>query len=101
MDLIGEAVYMLCQRRDAGFRRINYAILGNFDAYLHAHIDAGYTWEPTNLRHGPVARYPIDVRAAAVQLGPQHDDLRSALTDEIRRLTAKPAPGRAGVEQQQ
>jgi hypothetical protein len=54
----------------------------------------------TNLRHGPVARYPIDVRATpAVQLGPQHDDLRSGLTDEIRRRTAKAAPSRAGVEQ--
>ena len=98
MDLIGEAVQAVCQRRDAGFRRINYAILGNFDAYLHAHINARYDWEPPHLMRGPVARYPSEVQAAAeVQLGPQHNDLRAELSAEMRRLAGQPPPGRPGA----
>lgn len=91
MDLIGEAVQLVCQRRDTAFRRVNYAILGNFDAYLHAHINARYNWEPAHLMLGPVARYPKEISAAAqVQLGPQHDDLRAELAEQIRRLAGQP-----------
>jgi diadenosine tetraphosphate (Ap4A) HIT family hydrolase len=91
MDLIGEAVQLVCRRRDTRFRRVNYAILGNFDAYLHAHINARYDWEPRHLMVGPVARYPKDISAAPeAQLGPQHDDLRGELTEQILRLDGQP-----------
>lgn len=33
--------------------RINYAILGNTDPALHAHIHARYLWEPDDRRGGP------------------------------------------------
>jgi diadenosine tetraphosphate (Ap4A) HIT family hydrolase len=50
MDLLGEAVARVCARRDPGFRRINYEILGNLDAFLHAHVRPRYDWEPAELR---------------------------------------------------
>jgi diadenosine tetraphosphate (Ap4A) HIT family hydrolase len=91
MDLIGEAVQLVCRRRDPQFRRINYAILGNTDAYLHAHINARYTWKPPDLIGGPVTRYPAATRTAPdAQLGPHHDDLRAALATEILRLAGLP-----------
>jgi diadenosine tetraphosphate (Ap4A) HIT family hydrolase len=87
MDLLGDAVHQVCSRRIAGFRRVNYSVLGNQDAYLHAHVHARYTWEPPDLASGPVARYPADVRrAASTMLGPQHDQLRAELTAELQRL---------------
>lgn len=32
--------------------RINYALMGNNEPILHAHIVPRYTWEPENLRKG-------------------------------------------------
>ena len=87
MDLVGQAVHLVCSRRDPQFRRVNYSILGNTDTYLHAHIQARYNWEPPDMAKGPVARYPREVRqATATMLGPQHDGLRAELADEIRRI---------------
>src|SRR5262245_9551271 len=37
MDTLGAAVARVCSRRDPAFRRVNYEILGNHDAFLHAH----------------------------------------------------------------
>src|SRR6201992_1499136 len=42
--LLGEVVQEAC--RDRGLRRINYEILGNQAAFLHAHVHARYDWEP-------------------------------------------------------
>jgi diadenosine tetraphosphate (Ap4A) HIT family hydrolase len=53
MSLIGDAITTVCQPL-----RINYDILGNTDAYLHAHIIPRYAWEEDDLRRGPVWRYP-------------------------------------------
>ncbi len=90
MDLIGEAVQRVCSRRDPRFRRVNYSVLGNTDAYLHAHVHARYEWEPAELVTGPVFSYPAEVRGAPeAQLGPQHDALRAELTAEINRLAGQ------------
>ncbi|MEU4692364.1 diadenosine tetraphosphate hydrolase [Actinoplanes sp. NPDC023714] len=87
MDLVGEAVATVCARFDGAFRRVNYAILGNLDPYLHAHIHARYEWEPADLANKPVSHYPREVSSAASSLlGPQHDALRAALTAELTRL---------------
>lgn len=84
MSRLGEAVAAACTDLDPQFRRINYEILGNSYPHLHAHIHPRYVWEPEHLRSAPVWLYPdrTDPRHA---LGPQHDQIRSAL---VQRLTA-------------
>lgn len=87
MDLVGEAIERVCSRRDAEFRRMNYAILGNTDTYLHAHIHARYHWEPAEFVGGPAFSYPATVcNEPGVLLGPQHDALRAELAYEIQTL---------------
>lgn len=44
--------------------RINYSILGNTDAALHAHIFPRYADEPDEYRRGPVWCYPRERRDA-------------------------------------
>lgn len=87
MDLVGEAVELVCRRRDPGFRRVNLEILGNTDPYLHAHVRPRYEWEPSHLVGGPAWLYPASYWSdPATSLGPQHDRLRAELAAEIDRL---------------
>lgn len=89
LDLLGEAVARVCARRDPAFRRINYEILGNLDAFLHAHVRPRYDWEPAELRRGPVYHYPPEVwRDPAYALGSAHDDLRADLVADLDALLA-------------
>src|SRR5579859_1159170 len=59
MSLLGEAIERVYRPR-----RTNYEILGNTDAYLHAHVWARYDWEPMEYIGGPVWRYPRETRFA-------------------------------------
>lgn len=87
VDALGEAVERVCSQRDPAFRRINYEILGNHDAFLHAHIWPRYEWEPDDKRSRPVWSYPPQLwDRADTALGPQHDDLRRQLADVLTRL---------------
>ena len=52
MALIGDALLKV-----TGSFRINYAILGNTDPALHAHIVPRYSWEPDEFRKGPPWSY--------------------------------------------
>ncbi|UYG16879.1 diadenosine tetraphosphate hydrolase [Brachybacterium huguangmaarense] len=89
VDLVASAVETVCARRDPAYRRVNVEILGNTDAFLHAHVWPRYDWEPPDLLGRPVWLYPAerwhDPRHA---LGGTHDALRAELTAEIRRLRA-------------
>lgn len=91
MDRLGEAVERASRRTDQAFRRVNLEILGNTDGYLHAHVWPRFAWEPVDLVGLPVWLYPrarwADERFA---LGPQHDALRAAITDELDRLDLEP-----------
>ena len=84
VDLLASAVEEVCRRRDGAFRRVNVEILGNADAFLHAHIWPRYDWEPDALLKKPVWLYPSeswsDPRHA---LGASHDGLRSDLAAEV------------------
>jgi diadenosine tetraphosphate (Ap4A) HIT family hydrolase len=81
MDRLGEAVERACREHDQRFRRMNYEILGNTDAYLHAHVRARYDWEPEEYVGGPATSYPGErFTDPGTALGPQHDDLRAAST---------------------
>ncbi len=84
MARLAAAVERACAAADPAFRRVNVEILGNADAFLHAHIWPRYDWEPGELRTRPVWLYPVERwHDQATALGPQHDDLRAAITDSL------------------
>jgi len=80
MDLLGEAVERVCRERDPAFRRVNLEILGNTDAFLHAHVWPRYDWEPAEIVTKPVWIHPAQRWTdPGTRLGPRHDELRTAL----------------------
>lgn len=84
VDLLATAVERVCSRRDEAFRRVNVEILGNTDAFLHAHIWPRYDWEPGTLVTKPVWLYPADHWSdPAHALNESHDDLRAQLAAEV------------------
>ncbi|MEU9864504.1 diadenosine tetraphosphate hydrolase [Streptomyces sp. NPDC047971] len=89
MDLLGEAVERACRKRDDGFRRVNLEILGNTDAFLHAHVWPRYAWEPDDVVRMPVWLHPRDRWSdERFALGPAHDALRAAIGAELDLLRA-------------
>lgn len=87
VDLLATAVESVCSRLDDAFRRVNVEILGNTDAFLHAHIWPRYSWEPAELLGKPVWLYPAQYwHDPARELGPAHNHLRSELAAEVTRL---------------
>lgn len=87
MERLGEAVELACRRLDPAFRRVNLEILGNTDAFLHAHVWPRYEWEPAELVGAPVWLYPRGSWSdEQYRLGPQHDELRAAIGSELDRL---------------
>lgn len=82
-----------CGEADPAFRRVNLEILGNADAFLHAHVWPRYDWEPPELLRGPVWLYPAEKwRDPETALGPRHNDLRNEIT---RCLGARRCPSRS------
>lgn len=85
VDVLATAVERACRRADPAFRRVNISILGNTDAFVHAHVWPRYTWEPDDLVTRPVWLYnPANWADPATRLGTQHDRLRGWITDELR-----------------
>ncbi|MFC0672973.1 HIT family protein [Brachybacterium hainanense] len=94
VELIAAAVEAVCAGRDPAFRRVNIEILGNADAFLHAHIWPRYDWEPAELVRRPVWLYPRERWADPAQmLGPRHEDVRCSLAAEIGRLSGRDERG--------
>ncbi|WP_447034869.1 diadenosine tetraphosphate hydrolase [Streptomyces sp. DSM 118878] len=89
MDVLGEAVERACRRLDPAFRRVNLEILGNTDAFLHAHVWPRFEWEPPELVRMPVWLYAREHwHDEHHALAARHDALRSAIGEELDRLTA-------------
>lgn len=87
VDLVASAVENVCSARDSGYRRVNVEILGNADAFLHAHVWPRYEWEPTDVVGKPVWLYPAERWSDPwTALGADHDELRASLTAETLRL---------------
>lgn len=87
-DLLATAVERACRESDPQFRRTNIDILGNADAFVHAHIWPRYEWEPPELIWRPVWLYDLTSwRDPATALGSQHDSLRASITQHLRSLT--------------
>ena len=59
MARLGEAV-----KESTGCRRLNYAIYGNIDPYLHAHVWPRYDTEPAEFKSIPPLNIPAYVREA-------------------------------------
>lgn len=86
IDVLATGVERACAAADAEFRRVNIEILGNTDPFLHTHIWPRYGWEPIEIVGRPVWLYPqSNWNNESTTLGPQHDQLRSAITAEINR----------------
>ena len=87
MDTLGQAVETACRALDPGFRRMNYEILGNTDAYLHAHLFPRYEWEPQQHIGRPVWLYdPEAFYGPDAALAPGHDPLRARIVAELANL---------------
>jgi len=87
VDLLATAVETVSARRDPSYRRVNVEILGNTDAFLHAHVWPRFDREPTHLVGKPVWLYPAERwHDPATALGAEHDGLRTALAAELVRL---------------
>ncbi|MFI6555959.1 diadenosine tetraphosphate hydrolase [Streptomyces griseus] len=91
MDHLGEAVESVCRRMDPAFRRVNLEILGNTDPCLHAHVWPRFEWEPSDVVSRPVWLYPQERWSdEQFKLGPQHDALRDAISNELDQLRSMP-----------
>lgn len=89
MDTLGQAVETACRATDSGFGRMNYEILGNTDAYLHAHLFPRYEWEPPEHVGRPVWLYdPVEFYGPEAALAPRHDELRGRIVAELTNLGA-------------
>ena len=91
MAILGRAVAEVCRSRDPQFRRINLEIQGNTDAFLHAHVTPRYEWEPAEIIGWPQALHhwtKLMTDPATQPLGPEHDELRHDLGEEIDRQLA-------------
>ena len=55
MSMIGDAIVRTCNPL-----RLNYSIMANTDHYLHAHIQARYSWEPEDKISMPAWSYPTE-----------------------------------------
>lgn len=87
VDLLATAVERACRAADPQFRRMNIDILGNTDAFVHAHIWPRYEWEPDELVTKPVWLYdPANWSNPSTALGADHDALRHAIVTEIHGL---------------
>jgi hypothetical protein len=71
--------------RVTGAYRVNYAILGNTDPYLHAHIVPRYTDEPAEYIRGLPWSYPnITSEETSFSLE-RHSDLIEKLRDGMQK----------------
>lgn len=88
VDLLATAVEHGCREADPTFRRVNIDVLGNADAFVHAHVWPRYEWEPPELVRRPVWLYdPARWGETSTALGTQHDPLRASITRHLRALT--------------
>lgn len=80
MTILGDALLEV-----TGAYRINYEILGNLDAALHAHIIPRYMTEPENLRKGPAFFYDQAYRNSVMFDLTRDKELLKQIADAIRR----------------
>ena len=86
MALLGEAIERACAGE--GLRRVNYEILGNTDAFLHAHVFPRYRGEPADRVGMPVFLYPKEnwTRPEHQYDDARHGTLRLRITEALEAL---------------
>lgn len=76
-----------CLELDPVLRRVNIDVLGNADAFVHAHIWPRYEREPRELVWRPVWLYDLGKwKDPDTALGDQHDHLRASIGRHLRSL---------------
>jgi diadenosine tetraphosphate (Ap4A) HIT family hydrolase len=80
MAILGDALLDV-----TGAYRINYEILGNTDAALHAHVFPRYLTEPEDKRNGPVWLYEREYRRSVVFNAQRDADLKSQIAEAIQK----------------
>jgi diadenosine tetraphosphate (Ap4A) HIT family hydrolase len=87
MERLGEAVERACAALDPAFRRVNLEILGNTDAFLHAHVWPRYEWEAPEAVTKPVWLYPAARWSdPTTALTARHDPIRAAVAHALETL---------------
>jgi diadenosine tetraphosphate (Ap4A) HIT family hydrolase len=81
MSLIGDVLLSL-----TAAARINYAIFGNLDPALHAHIFPRDSAEPESMR--TAQPWALDWNAAPLYSDPLHGDFKRRVGLELRKLNA-------------
>ena len=79
MAAIGDALLAV-----TGAWRVNYAVLGNGDPTLHAHLQPRYLSEAVELRQGPVDRYDAELIASVPFELERDRPLMQAIRRELR-----------------
>jgi diadenosine tetraphosphate (Ap4A) HIT family hydrolase len=80
MAILGDALLEV-----TGAYRINYEILGNSEAALHAHVFPRYMSEPEDLRKGPAWLYDREYRLSVKFDAERDKELMQHLAQAIRR----------------
>jgi diadenosine tetraphosphate (Ap4A) HIT family hydrolase len=83
MTIIGDALQEV-----TGAYRINYAIMGNTDQVLHAHIVPRYLTEPDEMRAGTPWSYPQEIMDTILFDFERDKDLIIQLDSAIRNIYA-------------
>jgi len=80
MSTVGDALLEV-----TGAYRINYAIMGNSDQVLHAHIVPRYLTEPDTFRRNTPWSYPQEIMDSTLFDYDRDRDLISKIRDAIRK----------------
>lgn len=81
MATVGDAIQVV-----TGAYRINYAIMGNSDPYLHAHIVPRYLDEPEDMLHNHPWAYSDEVMQGRMLDEARDEILARKLAETIKRL---------------
>lgn len=83
MAILGDALLEV-----TGAYRINYEILGNTEAALHAHVFPRYLTEPEDLRKGPAWFYDAEYRRSITFNAERDAALMKHIAEAIRKRIA-------------
>lgn len=82
MAMLGEAI-----ERVTDCKRTNYAMYGNVDPFLHAHVWPRFEWEIDEYATTPPLSYPEDIRNHTDTAW--DPDLHAVALDQIRKMLLK------------
>jgi diadenosine tetraphosphate (Ap4A) HIT family hydrolase len=85
MQILGEAIAAVTNPV-----RMNYAIMGNTDHYLHAHVHPRYAWEDPDRLRKPAWLYPDEFwRSPEYMLNESHVELAEKLKARLEELKTR------------